>query len=193
MVLFFISMAIFITLNITPIMVYLSHHEIFGITHAQVMSDYWRLMSYLQIPGGSLHFKFVAISVSGQQHFSDVKNLFLLNEIVLVLSGFAGSILLWNKKKKHQLWQLMFPLQGLIVGVPILFTILAINFNHYFVVFHKLVFSNNDWLFDPVTDPIINVLDETFFTQTLLLFVILLEVELVSLYLISKHQSSSSV
>lgn len=191
--LFFISVAIFIALNLTPILVFLSQHKIFSVTHGQLISDYWRLMSYLQLPGGSLHFNFIPMSTSGKQHFSDVKNLFLINEIILILSGLVGGVLIWNKKKKHQLWQLMFLLQGLIIGVPIIFTILAINFNHYFIIFHQLLFNNKDWLFDPLTDPIINVLDEVFFTQTLLLFVILLEVEMIILYVISKHQSSSSV
>lgn len=190
--LFFISMAIFIVLNLTPILIHFSQSEIAGVTHQQIISDYWHLMKYLQLPGGTLHFNYIAMSSSGRQHFSDVKSLFLINEVVLVASGIMGVKFIWYKKKKHQFWQLIFPLQGLIAGVPIVFTVVAINFDHYFIIFHYLLFSNKDWLFDPLTDPIINVLSETFFIKTLLLFVLLLEMELIGLYIISKHQSSSS-
>ncbi|BAP86003.1 integral membrane protein [Paucilactobacillus hokkaidonensis JCM 18461] len=192
LVLFLISMAIFITLNLTPLMVFLSHHGISGVTHQQIMADYWRLMRFLQLPGGSLHFNFVALSLSGRQHFIDVKSLFMLNEAVLVVSGIISVLTLRYKKKKHQLWHLILPLQGFITAVPIFFSILAINFNHFFIRFHQLVFSNQDWLFNPVTDPIINVLDETFFVHAVLVFVILLELEFIILYFVSKNQSSSS-
>lgn len=37
------------------------------------------------------------------------------------------------------------------------------NFDEFFISFHHLLFNNNDWLFNPTTDPIINVLTEEFF------------------------------
>ncbi|WP_252897795.1 lipoprotein intramolecular transacylase Lit [Amylolactobacillus amylophilus] len=41
------------------------------------------------------------------------------------------------------------------------------NFDAFFVFFHGIFFHNSDWLFDPVTDPIINVLSENFFRELL--------------------------
>ena len=37
------------------------------------------------------------------------------------------------------------------------------NFDTFFITFHKIIFNNNNWLFDPTTDPIINILTEDFF------------------------------
>ena len=39
------------------------------------------------------------------------------------------------------------------------------NFDSFFVVFHHLLFSNTNWLFDPNLDPIINILTEGFFAS----------------------------
>jgi integral membrane protein (TIGR01906 family) len=54
--------------------------------------------------------------------------------------------------------------------VPIgLTALLAMNFDRFFIVFHEMLFRNQDWLFDPATDPIINVLPEGFFMLCFLL------------------------
>ena len=37
------------------------------------------------------------------------------------------------------------------------------NFDSFFRAFHTLIFHNSNWLFDPETDPVINVLTEGFF------------------------------
>ena len=34
----------------------------------------------------------------------------------------------------------------------------AVNWEYVFVTFHQLVFNNDYWMFDPTTDPIINIL-----------------------------------
>ncbi|HCM13569.1 MAG TPA: TIGR01906 family membrane protein, partial [Lachnospiraceae bacterium] len=54
---------------------------------------------------------------------------------------------------------------------------LTVDFDTSFVIFHKLLFfNNNDWLFNPVTDPVINILPETYFLHcalAIILFIIL--------------------
>ncbi|WP_201330538.1 lipoprotein intramolecular transacylase Lit, partial [Lactobacillus nasalidis] len=37
------------------------------------------------------------------------------------------------------------------------------DFDSFFRIFHTFFFHNNNWLFDPATDPVINVLTEGFF------------------------------
>ena len=65
---------------------------------------------------------------------------------------------------------------------------MAIGFERFFIYFHQILFRNTDWLFDPATDPIINVLPESFFMQCFLLFFALLLLNLVTLYTIGKKQ-----
>ena len=49
---------------------------------------------------------------------------------------------------------------------------IAIDFNKAFVLFHKLFFSNDDWLFDPATDEVITILPEEFFMQCAVLIAV---------------------
>ena len=50
----------------------------------------------------------------------------------------------------------------------------VIDFSKTFYFFHKIFFRNDYWIFDPVTDPIINALPEEFFMIELILVISLL-------------------
>ena len=47
---------------------------------------------------------------------------------------------------------------------------IVINFEKSFVIFHKLLFSNDYWVFDPEKDPIILMLPEEFLCMQRVLF-----------------------
>lgn len=40
--------------------------------------------------------------------------------------------------------------------------VVALDFNNAFIIFHKLVFRNDFWIFDYHSDPVIRILPETF-------------------------------
>ena len=40
---------------------------------------------------------------------------------------------------------------------------IVVNFEGSFVLFHKTMFNNDYWIFDPNLDPVINILPEEFF------------------------------
>ena len=42
----------------------------------------------------------------------------------------------------------------------------AASFTKYFTWFHLLLFDNNDWLLNPATDRLINIVPEGFFRDT---------------------------
>lgn len=46
--------------------------------------------------------------------------------------------------------------------------IISTDFSKYFVVFHKIFFSNDLWILDPSTDMLINIVPEPFFMDTAL-------------------------
>lgn len=181
--LFAISLAIFITLNLTWFMIWFGHGTLSGISHTQIMADYGRLLRYLQIATiQHLNFSYIPMSSSGRQHFIDVKGLFMANEAVGIISGGFCYLILAKMKRKQQLWQLMLPIKGFGIFLPMMGLLLLVNFNDLFIRFHEVVFHNQDWIFDPTTDPIINVLTETFFSSCVILFVIIFELELAGLY-----------
>ena len=60
--------------------------------------------------------------------------------------------------------------------IPVVVVPFAVaNFDTFFVTFHHMIFHNNNWLFNPLTDPIINVLTEGFFAACFSIFGIIYE------------------
>ena len=54
----------------------------------------------------------------------------------------------------------------LTILIPALLGGLAyMNWNKVFLTFHKILFRNNYWIFDPASDPVILILPDTFFLQ----------------------------
>ena len=64
-------------------------------------------------------------------------------------------------RRKH------FTIAGILaIVIPAILGILvAIDWERFFVTFHKLAFRNDFWLFDPATDPVILILPDTYFLQ----------------------------
>ncbi len=49
--------------------------------------------------------------------------------------------------------------------MPLLLTVpILLNFEKSFIIFHKLLFRNDYWIFNPDLDPVINILPEEFFS-----------------------------
>lgn len=105
-------------------------------------------------------------SEEGMNHFLDCKGLFLLSNVTLVVSSLLFFILLivikYKKIKLRKLFNLSFYswFSILLVIVVGSFAIYAIaDFYGAFNLFHTILFpGKSNWVFDPVTDPIINVL-----------------------------------
>lgn len=55
---------------------------------------------------------------------------------------------------------LFFLLTALLAGI------ISTNFTKYFIIFHKIFFSNDLWILDPRTDLLINIVPEPFFVDT---------------------------
>lgn len=131
----------------------------------QVMSNYNQLMWYLIWPfKRKLRMSNLHTSSMAAGHFADVKKLFVLAIIAFLC---CLIILFWCKKRNkkflrlNKVWALLF----LLLPVAILPFALT-NFDNFFITFYHLFFAgSNTWLFDPVTDPIINVLTEGFFAS----------------------------
>jgi len=118
----------------------------------------------------------------GMLHFVDVRNLFILDIVVMVFSGINIIIyLLLNKLKGLRLMRLANHSAGCNAakGLATFFICLALlalpDFDYFFTLFHKIFFPGKDnWLFDPRYDQIINILPEQFFANCALCIVIIL-------------------
>lgn len=139
-------------------------------TAKRLMHNYNQMMNYLVNPfSGNFHLDDFRSSVNGRTHFADCKNLFMLNFSVFILSGVY---IFFRRKKRAYFNKVM--LYAAIAGV-ILVVLMAVDFDGFFVIFHKILFRNNDWLFDPALDPIIDVLPDEFFAQCFALFFVMFE------------------
>ena len=101
-------------------------------------------------------------SSSAARHFYECKLLFELAIIVFVVGLL---ILIFLKMRKRMSYIYISRTTALIFMIlPVIILPFALmNFDEFFIAFHHLLFNNGDWLFNPATDPIINVLTEEFF------------------------------
>lgn len=132
-----------------------------------------------------LEFPSLPSSKEGIQHFVEVKNIFVsfygIFGVTLLLLIF---IIIYKAKKKDTSYLLVSSITVLVLPIIIILGCM-VNFDAAFVMFHKIFFRNDFWLFDPMLDPVINILPDTFFLHSLLVIVFFVLLGSLSLYLSS--------
>ena len=105
-------------------------------------------------------------------HMADVRNLFLgglaLRRLCLFLAAASVALLaLFKVPLKHLLPRTLCAGTVLFLGVTALLAgIISTDFTKYFIIFHKIFFTNDLWQLDPRTDLLINIVPEPFFMDT---------------------------
>lgn len=128
------------------------------------------LHAYVQVVGevlnpfaGAFEVPFFTTSQQAAHHFIDVRHWFTVVEIIVIFgmpyTFFTvrrqlreGWLYTWHMRLKQWLW---YPLP-LIIMLPV-------GFKPLFILFHQLIFTNNDWMFDVNVDPIIQLFPLPFF------------------------------
>ena len=109
----------------------------------------------------------LAWSQDGMNHFKDCRSLFLLDTIVMFVSGLliGGTHILKRKglvipyKHSHLIAGISAIALPLIIGM-----LASINFDKAFEIFHHIFFPGKDnWLFDQKTDQVILIMPMNFF------------------------------
>lgn len=118
-----------------------------------------------------LDFPSLPESPSGVSHFVEVKVIFNIFFVLLFATPlFLAGLIFMQHIRGNSSWMLAAPV--IVCVLPLLIGLAcAIDFNRIFVLFHQLVFNNDDWLFSPTEDPIILFLPERFFMQCALIIV----------------------
>lgn len=188
-----ISLAIAITINFRFLYVfdikYLNILNNTTLDQATLLKNFDQLMVYLNNPFQQvLKLQDFPVSASGAHHFYEVKKLFLLNYAVLLVTIVPSIYYLIYLKTNKRFWRLIRPFQvGMLVPIVFGFFML-IGFDRFFILFHETFFNNDDWLFNPATDPIINVLPEQFFMHSFILFFVLIELFFALFVLFGKRE-----
>lgn len=125
---------------------------------------------------GALSFPSIPSSASAISHFEEVKNIFNIIYVAGALSLIA-TIALFIMRHREGSFVYLRTCAICAAVLPVFVSVFSlISFDTLFVLFHKLMFNNDDWIFNPVTDPIITMLPENYFAQCAILiaFVMLL-------------------
>lgn len=189
---FFISAGVFVAIHFRPLYYFDIHYlnipGTSGYPESLILENYNALIDYCSpFFGGGLVFPGLAASVSGISHFAEVKVIFNF----FFYGGLASALLiipviLVKRKKKKYSWLLIGSVVSLVLPL-IVGAACAINFDRFFVLFHNLFFRNSDWLFDPVTDPVISILPDTFFLHCAIVIIAILLAGSLSLFLVYKN------
>ncbi|MFQ9290303.1 MAG: TIGR01906 family membrane protein [Oscillospiraceae bacterium] len=145
--------------------------EASGLTRRQAAEAYGDVMDYCMGRRPDFAAGVLPFSAEGADHFADVRGLFLL--VVWVFVAAAGLLLAGTvvcRLRRQRLPRLGGRTPGFwaacgLGGLFLLIALLAaLNFDRAFTVFHSIFFPGKDnWLFDPVADPVILILPEAFF------------------------------
>lgn len=133
-----------------------------GLSREEIMENYNAVMRFLSpFINEPFDLPTLKYSQSGAGHFADCKPIF--NGVYLLGAISALCLILLARRKK--LSPSLLRISGAVtLLIPSVFGVAVITFfDTLFVKFHQLFFNNSDWLFDPDTDEIINILPEEFF------------------------------
>ncbi len=152
---------------------YLNIPTLSGLSKEDIKKNYDYMIDY-NLDKDKKEFELPSIksSENGKIHF-EVRDIFqILNKIFnisLVLSVIGLVINILNKNIEF----LKITSRALILIPLILILPIVVNFDGSFVLFHKIMFNNDYWIFDPNLDPVINILPEEFFFHAGLMILIL--------------------
>ena len=163
---------------------HLNIEAISGYSYDVIMENYNALIAYCSpFFFGKLEFPTLPASASGLSHFAEVKIIFNGCYILMGLSFILLCIFIIRKRKHHDFHYLKTASITSIL-IPILIGLgMSINFDKVFVIFHKIFFRNDDWLFDPATDPVITILPEDYFMHCAIVIVAVVILGSLALYL----------
>ena len=173
LMLFIISLAIVFTVFFKQLYYldinYLGIDLTSGMSVETIKKNYDVLIAYQSIfYRGTLN-----LPTNGRIHFEEVKTIFEAIQVIMVVSGLISLPLVIRRFKEKEYRFLK--LTGLItIIVPaMLGFVVALDFESAFITFHQIVFRNNYWVFDYRSDPVINILPETFFMHCFIMIVII--------------------
>ena len=186
--LFFLSIGVVFTINFRPLYYLdvglLDIPESSGYPKDEIIANYDALIDYSSpFFKGSLSFPTLESSPSGLKHFEEVKDIFILFYRLSVFSLITVIMIVIYKYKKNDINYLAVSSLTAILLPIITGLFLAIDFDTAFVIFHKIFFNNDYWLFDPKTDPIINILPSTFFLHCALMIIAFILLGSLTLYI----------
>ncbi len=192
--LFIISFAITFTVFFKPLYYfdidYLNIDKYVGLSKDIIKHNYDILINYQSLfSNQQLYLPDFIMSETGRIHFIEVKRIFVFIQLLCIITGLCSLFLIIkNNKKKEYLY--LKATSILTVGIPTVIGLLAsIDFDMAFVVFHKIFFRNDYWIFDYRVDPVIMILPQDFFMHCFIMIVfIIISISIIIYFIYRKKE-----
>ncbi len=146
-----------------------------GLSREEIVRAYDEVLDFCIGAKSDFSAGVLPFSQSGAEHFADCRVLFILDLAVFVGSA-ALIVVLCLAGRKLPLYRFhgrgapFWGAAGLCCMLTAVGILAALDFDRAFTVFHSIFFPGKDnWLFDPVTDPIITLMPEAFFRNCAIL------------------------
>lgn len=174
--LFIITFSVCLTVFFKPLYYfdigYLNIENVVNMDVETIKKNYDILIQYQSIfYQGDLHLPDFIMSATGRIHFEEVKKIFEAIQILCVLSAVGSFFMIKNniKEKEYDFLRLTSLFS---IAIPLFIGMLvSIDFNKAFIIFHKIFFRNDFWIFDYRTDPVIMILPQDFFMHCFIMIV----------------------
>ncbi|MCL1948258.1 MAG: TIGR01906 family membrane protein [Turicibacter sp.] len=165
--------------------------EVTGVSRASLLENYWVIIKYVQLPWiPELHMPDFIMSETGRIHFEEVKVIFLVLYVFLIVG-----IIFWVASliKKRSVLPVLNRGANLTMIIFFLLTcFILFDFSTAFVWFHHLFFNNDYWLFHPLFDPVILALPEELFLIKGFLIIGILFIFCLTIKVLHRHYHSNN-
>ena len=171
---------------------YLNIDKMNNLTEEEIKLNYDYMIDYnLNKISGEFELPTIKSSREGKIHFEEVKEIFLNVNKLLILSFIVTLIGVIYNLRNNKI-EFLNITSKLVIILPIFVLIpMLINFDKTFVIFHEIMFDNEYWIFDPLKDPVINILPQEFFYHAGLMIVVLVILSSILLNFIYKALKSN--
>lgn len=153
---------------------YLGISQSTGLSKNIIIENYNILIQYQSLfYRGELNLPDFIMSTTGRIHFEEVKRIFDIIQILCITTGMISAVIIYqnHKDKEYRYLKLTTYFS---IGIPTILGFLAsIDFDKAFVIFHKIAFRNDYWIFDSAVDPVITILPEAFFMHCFMLIIVI--------------------
>lgn len=166
--------------------------KITNMTEDELKRNYNYLVEY-NVSSDDLDFELPTLKSSpqGKIHFEEVRDIFQNINKIFFITCIISLVGIYINKKSSNI-EILKSTGIMLISMPVVLILpIALNFQKSFVIFHKLLFENDYWIFDPNLDPVINMLPEQFFLHCgilILLIILVASSSILTIYKILKNK-----
>lgn len=145
-----------------------------GMSEQEIRDNYDEMIRFLmRWEGDELTLPTLPMSEGGKIHFADVKHVF--NGVkILGLTSLGIAVLCFFVLRRQNRRGSLIAAGIITLGIPaVLGAFVAVAWDRFFILFHKIFFHNDYWIFDAKTDPVITILPDGFFMHCMIMIVAL--------------------